>query len=317
MNVVYALLMILCRAARFAPLASASSAAAAARMAIRFLCVLMVMTNLGAADRILVHGHRGARAVRPENTLPAFEYAIAAGVDVLELDLAVTRDNVLVVSHDPVMNLTYCSGPEGAKRTIREMTFAELQQWDCGSKVNPEFPNQQPAPGARVPSLEQVLKLAARGRFDFNIETKIFKDRPQLTPSPEEFARLLAEALRKHSVVSRTIVQSFDYRTLHAMKKILPEVRLAALYAGPPKSFVAIAREAGAGIVSPHHLLVTAEQVEEAHAAGLQVVPWTANTERDWERLIRAKVDAIITDDPARLLAFLKQRVAASKPPAP
>ncbi|MDX1983822.1 MAG: glycerophosphodiester phosphodiesterase [Bryobacteraceae bacterium] len=266
---------------------------------------ILSMMTLSAASSILVHGHRGARAVRPENTMPAFEYAISAGVDVLELDLAVTKDNVLVVSHDAEMNPKFCQGPAGLPRVIRRMTLNQLRQWDCGAKANPDYPKQQTVPGTAVPTLEQVLALAPRGRFHFNIETKIFRDKPELTPEPGEFAKLLAEAIRRHGLIDRVIVQSFDFRTLHAMKRLLPEVRLAALYAGPAKDFVEIAREAKAGIVSPEHKLVTAEQVAKAHQAGLLVVPWTANTAADWDRLIACRVDAIITDDPAALLAHL------------
>ncbi len=266
------------------------------------------MSSLAAAGPILVHGHRGARALRPENTLPAFEYAIAAGVDVLEMDLAVTRDNILVVSHDAEMNPKFCQGPAGAPRVIRQMTLEQLKQWDCGAKQNPDYPRQQPVAGTRVPTLDQVLALAPRGKFHFNIETKIFRANPELTPPPEEFARLLAQAITRHNLTERVIVQSFDFRTLHAMKAILPAVRLAALYEGAPKDFVQIAREGGAGIVSPQFKLVTPEQVKAAHAAGLQVVPWTANTPGDWDRLIAAQVDAIISDDPAGLIAHLKRR---------
>ena len=266
----------------------------------------MAMTS-GAAPRILVHGHRGARAARPENTLAAFQYAIEAGADVLELDVAVTRDNVLVVSHDPAPNAGICSGP-GPARPIREMTLAELRRWDCGSKVNPAFPGQQLAPGARIPTLEEVLALARRGSFGFNIETKSFPDRPQYTPPPEEFARMLAGAVRRYKLERRVIVQSFDFRTLVAMKKIAPELRLAALWNSGPRDFVSIAREAGAGIVSPQFGLVTPEQVRAAHRAGLEVVPWTPNDPADWDRLIAAGVDAIITDDPAALIAHLKAR---------
>src|SRR6266849_1043830 len=100
------------------------------------ILVLAWTTMLPAAPKIQVHGHRGARAVRPENTLPAFEYAIGIGVDVLELDMAVTKDNHLVVSHDPVINAEICSGPE-PPRPIRTLTLAELRQWDCGGKRNP------------------------------------------------------------------------------------------------------------------------------------------------------------------------------------
>lgn len=240
--------------------------------------------------------------------MPAFEYALSVGVDVLELDLAVTKDNVLVVSHDPHMNRAFCIGPAGAPDAIRQMTLAELKLWDCGAKANPAFPKQQAVAGTRVPTLDEVLALAPRGKFEFNIETKIFAKKPELTPTPEEFAKLLADAIVRHKLVDRVIVQSFDFRTLHAIKALLPSVRLSALFDGRARDFVAVAKEAGAMIVSPQYKLVTAEQVAAAHKAGLQVVPWTANTPADWERLIAAKVDAIISDDPAALIAYLKQR---------
>jgi len=265
------------------------------------------MAAVAQAGQIQVHGHRGARAARPENTMPAFLYAIEAGVDVLELDLAVTKDNVLVVSHDPRMNPAYCTGP-GGTRVIREMTFAELRKWDCGAKANAAFPKQEAVPGTRVPALEEVLGLAKRGKFEFNIETKIFRDRPHLTPSPEEFARLLAAAIEKHGLVSRVMVQSFDFRTLAAMKRLLPKVRLSALFGDKEKDYVGSGAKTGAGIVSPHYTLIDAANVAAAHKAGMQVVPWTANTAEDWDRLIEAKVDAIITDDPAALIAHLKKR---------
>src|ERR1700682_6377928 len=116
---------------------------------------LLIMT-IHAAPRILVHGHRGARALRPENTIPAFEYAIQPGADVLEMDVAVTRDNVLVISHDPEVNPVICHGPRPTA-IIRELTLAELRQWDCGALKNPNFPRQQPVPGTHKPTLDEVL----------------------------------------------------------------------------------------------------------------------------------------------------------------
>lgn len=243
----------------------------------------------------------------PENTIPSFKHAIDAGADVVELDLAVTKDDVLVVSHDPVINTKICSGAKPGA-VIREMTFQELQEYDCGTLKNPDFPRQKPVPGARIPSLDQVLELADRGTFEFNIETKLSADKPEYTPSPEEYARLLLDAIRKHKLEPRVMVQSFDFRTLHAMRKIAPEIRLAALYSGQPKEFTAIAREAGTEIVAPHYSLVTKERVDAAHAAGLQVIPWTANAPAEWDRLMEAGVDAIITDDPAGLVEHLKKR---------
>lgn len=263
--------------------------------------------SLMAASPILVHGHRGARAMRPENTIPAFEYAIEQGVDVLELDVAVTKDEVLVVSHDPRLNPAICTSP-GGSNVIHELTLAELRKWDCGTLRNPGFPKQQPVPGTRVPTLDEVLALSSRGRFGFNIETKIFPKEPNLTPSPERFAELMLAALRKHKVESRTIVQSFDYRTLLAMKKLDPTIRLAALFDKTQEDFVSIAKRANAGIASPHYSLVTPDKVRAAHDAGLQVVPWTANSPEFWQKLADAQVDAIISDDPAALIAWLKSK---------
>jgi len=271
--------------------------------------VFLLMTTATAltAGQILAHGHRGARAVRPENTLPAFEYAIGVGVDALELDMAVTKDDRIVVSHDPVINPAICSGP-GEPRPIRTLTLAELRQWDCGGKQNPAYPKQIPVPGTRIPTLDEVFALASRGKFDFNIETKIFANHPEYTPTPEKFAQLVLDSVRKHKLESRVILQSFDFRTLHAMKTLAPGIRLSALYESGSESFVDIARRAGAGIVSPHVSTVTTAKVRDAHAAGLQVVAWTANSRVEWDSLVAAEVDAIISDDPAALIQYLKEK---------
>src|SRR3981189_1533671 len=116
------------------------------------------------AAPIQVHGHRGARAMRPENTIPAFEYAIDQGVDAIEMDVAVTKDEVLVISHDPVLSPEIYRALAGAK-VISEMTFAELRKGDGGALVNPQFPKQTPVPGTRIPTLEEVLGLSKRGNF--------------------------------------------------------------------------------------------------------------------------------------------------------
>jgi glycerophosphoryl diester phosphodiesterase len=243
----------------------------------------------------------------PENTIPALEYAIDAGVDALEMDMAVTKDNVVVLSHDPTLHSPICTGPkEGA--VIRELTLAEIRHWDCGAKVNPAYPLQSAVPGTRIPTLDEALRLASRGSFDFNLETKLNAARPEYAPPPEEFVRLVLEKIREHKLEKRVILQSFDFRTLVAMKKLAPEIRLSALTERDKREFASIAREAQAGAVSPHYSLVTPEKVAAAHAAGLEVIPWTANTLAEWDRLIAAKVDAIITDDPAELIGHLKKR---------
>ena len=267
-----------------------------------------LLSQAGNASRILVHGHRGARARLPENTLPAFEYAIQQGVDALEMDMAVTKDNIIVISHDPILETPVCSGPRN-RVVIHTLTLAEVRQWDCGAVQNPNFATQKPIPGTRMPTLDDVFGLASRGAFDYNIETKSFPEHPDYTPPPDEFARMVLDKVREYKLEKRVILQSFDFRTLVAMRKLAPEIRLSALTETDTRGFPAIVNEAGhAEIVSPYYKLVTPEKVAEAHAANIQVVPWTVNNPADWDRLIECKVDAIISDDPAALIAHLKQR---------
>jgi glycerophosphoryl diester phosphodiesterase len=270
--------------------------------------LLALTATMSAAPKILVHGHRGARAMRPENTLPAFQYAIEQGVDALEMDMAVTKDNVIVISHDPILHPPVCSGPKESA-VIHTQTLAEVRQWDCGKVRNPAFATQTPVPGTHMPTLDDVFQLAAKGTFDYNIETKSFPDHPEYTPPPAEFARMVLTKIRQYKLDKRVILQSFDFRTLVAMRKIAPEIRLSALTETDGREFAAITAEAGnAEIISPHYSLVTPAKVSAAHKAGLQVVPWTPNTEADWDHMIEAKVDAIISDNPAALIAYLKKK---------
>jgi glycerophosphoryl diester phosphodiesterase len=249
---------------------------------------------------IRVHGHRGARAVLPENTIPGFQYAISLGVDAIEFDVVVTKDDVVVVSHDSKMNRKICTGP-ARPVGIRKMTFNELRRWDCGAVSNPEFPMQKSVPGTRVPALSEVLELAALGNFEFHIEAKSVSNLPADT-----FAQLILERIRAHKLRSRAVLLSFDYSILHAMRQLDPAIRLCALYEGRGRKYTSLAEEAGASIVSPHYRSVTSQKVAEAHGAGLQVVAWTANRPEEWDRLIEANVDAIVTDDPAQLIEYLK-----------
>ena len=222
-----------------------------------------------------VHGHRGTRLRLAENTIPAFEYAIAVGADGIEMDLQATRAGVVVVSHEPVL-------ADG--KAIHELCRAEA---------------------ASLPSLDEVLELAAHGAFVFNLEIKSYPDRPELSLAPADFARLVWERIRAHGVEGRTIVQSFDFRTLIAMRALAPEIPLSALTEDDPRPYAEIAREAGGTeMVSPQLSLVTGEKVAAAHAAGLEVMAWTANRQVEWEALAAAGVDVVITDDPAGLLAW-------------
>ncbi len=254
-----------------------------------------------------VHGHRGARAVLPENTMPAFEYAIALGVGAIELDVVVTSDDVVVVSHDATMNPKFCRGPAGSQ-VIRELTLEELHRWDCGAVTNPDYPRQRAIPGTRVPTLAEVLRRARPSNVELHIEMKMFPLQPEFTPPLDRFAELVLSEIYGVGMAQRVAVLSFDFEALHAVRRLDAAMSLCALYEPGDADFVELAEAAGASIVSPHHSIVTTEKTAAVHAAGLRVVAWTANEPHDWNRLIAAGVDAIVTDDPAALIAHLKSR---------
>jgi glycerophosphoryl diester phosphodiesterase len=212
----------------------------------------------------------------------------------------------VVVLHDPVIDATICSGPRTGV-AVRTLTLAELKEYDCGAKQNPLFPTQVPVPGARIPALDEVFKLGHGNSVQFNVEIKIFSDHPEWTPAPEEFTQLILDLIRKHGLEQRVILQSFDPRPLRVMKKLDAGIRRAALFERQA-DWPAIAREFEAAILAPEFQLITPELVTQAHAAGLQVVPWTANHAEAWEKLVDAGVDAIISDDPTSLIAWLEKK---------
>jgi len=249
-------------------------------------------------EGVLVQGHRGARAVRPENTLAAFQYALEIGVDVLELDLGVTRDGVLVVSHDPYISdgraPDHGMNPGGRGTMIRSLTR-----------------NEAPA----IPTLEEVFELvkastlpAAREVW-LNIETKSFRDMTfdDHPVGPSEFARLWLEVVSKHRMLDRSILQSFDWRTLIAARALEPRIVISVLTEDPTENLVATADALRPEWISPRWDMpnVTKATVDRLHQSGVQVAVWTPNACHAWDSLIAMGVDSIITDDPAALLAHL------------
>lgn len=283
-----------------------------------FGLTLLTSTASASVKRIEVQGHRGARARYPENTLPAFEYALKVGVDVLEMDMAVTRDNVIVVSHDPHISALICADASGKAvqngPLIHSLTLAEVKKFDCGALKNPKFPRQIPVPHTAIPSLEEVFSwveaspLPAAKNVRFNIETKITEEHPEYTVDPETFVALFLATVKKHHMESRVMLQSFDFRTLAALNRQAPSIPQVALSDNKFANSVDIIQNTGAQTISPLWLFVNPRYVERLHAVGAKVVPWTVNTEKDWAYMLRSEVDAIITDDPEELIAYLKRK---------
>ncbi|MCY4644027.1 MAG: glycerophosphodiester phosphodiesterase family protein [Bacteriovoracales bacterium] len=278
------------------------------------LMTLVLSTFAWANPRIEVQGHRGARAVLPENTLEGFEYALRVGVDVLELDLAVTADRKVIISHDPMVNRVICVFDRKGSVAFFSLSLKEVKEIDCGSKKNPRFPKQRPVPRAKIPTLGELFEmvkasiLPSASKVSFNMEIKMVPGFPARTPPPKEFARLVYNVIKAHGMVERSIIQSFDHRPLKAVKSLNPKLKTAFLNHESLPPFLPLAKSLGVDIISPNQHWITREEVKALKKARIKVIPWTANNRREWERLIKMGVDGIITDDPKALIDDLKKK---------
>lgn len=319
------------------------------RLATAILVAPLSVTMASAFD---LQGHRGARGLAPENTIAGFEQALAIGVTTLELDLAMTKDGVLVVSHDSRLNPDITRGPDGQFLSgpgpaIHSLTFDELKRYDVG-RVKPgsayaaRFPEQRAVDGARIPALSEVFALARKADSDhirFNIETKLTPKSNIDTPSPDVFAIALAGLVRDAGLTPRVSVQSFDWRTLIVMRRIAPEIERVCLTIeeagedniergkpGPSPwtagfdvddvggSVPRLVQAAGCAVWSPYFRNVTPDTLAEAKSLGLKIIPWTVNERADMERLIGLGADGLISDYPDRLRAVLQNKNIPSPP---
>jgi glycerophosphoryl diester phosphodiesterase len=274
------------------------------------LCLLLFSLPAYAMD---IQGHRGARGHLPENTLPAFRYAVELGVDTVELDVGVTRDGVVVIHHDRRLNPDVARGPDGnwvasPAPTIFSLNYSELQQFDVGrirpgSEYATRFPHQKPIDGTRVPKLSDLFYL--NDKIHFNIEVKISPDAPGETLGPEPFARAVIAEVRKARVESRSTIQSFDFRINKVVEREAPEIATAYLTNGKD-SDPARVRAAGARKWSPDFRDLDPAKIAAARAAGMKIVVWTVNEPADIKRMFDWGIDGIISDYPDRALEIRK-----------
>ncbi|MCS7036169.1 MAG: glycerophosphodiester phosphodiesterase [Saprospiraceae bacterium] len=259
-------------------------------------------------------GHRGARGLAPENSVPGFLRALEfPQITTLELDLAVSKDRHLIVSHEPWFNADICRRPDGSripaaeaeKVFLYQLTAAEIRAYDCGSLRHPRFPEQTPQP-AHKPTLREVVE-AVRAAYPnravrWNIE---IKSRPEWdgirTPPIDTFARLVVEEIAALGLQSTCTVQSFDPRALRAVRALNPQLTLALLvenFLGPAKNLERLGFTPA--IYSPYHALVKPSTVRFCRQKGMKLIPWTVNDTETMRRLIQIGVDGIITDYPNR-----------------
>jgi len=281
-----------------------------------------------------LQAHRGIRGLLPENTMPGFAYALSLGVTTLETDIAITRDGVLVISHDRSLNPDITRGPDGQFLSgkgpvIVEQSFQELQRYDIGrlrpgSKYAADFSEQQPVDGARIPKLSDLFDLVRKSGNDkvrFALETKLAPAVPHETVAPEVFARSLIAAIREAGMQHRTSILSFDWRTLQVVQKEAPEILTVYLTIETPNfnnigpypstaspwtagfrlndhggSLPRMIKAAGAHTWSAFHRNLTPALVKEAQALGLKVLAWTVNSPEQIAKAIELGVDGVVTD---------------------
>ncbi len=298
-----------------------------------------------AATALDLQGHRGARGLAPENSLPGFELAMQLGVTTLETDVAVTRDGVVVIHHDLELNPGYARDAKGRwldapSAPIRTMSWDELQAYDIG-RLNPShrygaaYPDQKPIDGTRIPRLADLFDLVKRRGHDkvrFAIETKLRPDAPDKTLAPEPFAQALVDEIRKAGMQQRVQIMSFDWRTLQVVQRIAPEIPTVYLSAQQPwldnigagradgsawtagfqhkahGSVPRMVKAAGGTFWSVFFGDVDAAKVKEAQALGLKVLVWTVNDAPTMRRMLDMGIDGLITDRPDIAQAVLRER---------
>ena len=323
------------------------------------LATIVAAPAEAARSQFDLEGHRGTRGLRPENTLAAFGKALQIGVTTLELDTGITKDGYVVVSHERRISSLECrdTGPVTAGdpaypyvgKLIHELTLAQIKTLDCGTRhpadpaKDPFIGTQEPVPGARMPLLSEVFQLADRyGAHDvqFNIETKLDPTLPAETVDPTTFAGKVASVIRRHKKTSRSMLQSFDWRTLLAAKRVLPGLRTVALI--EPKTaeagkagrspwlagrdidrfggdVAAAAASVGASVLSPTYgtgtwgkpdfrWYLTKQMIRSAHRHRLKVVPWTVNEIGALRAVLAMDVDGLITDYPNRARRVMAHR---------
>jgi len=302
--------------------------------ALLILAATLCVAANGQAVAFDIEAHRGGRALFPENTLQSFANALSMGVDTLELDMGVTQDQVIVVSHERGLNPDLARTADGVYVAPPGIPFVRLRLEDVkkydvgqirpGSAYAAQFPEQRAVPGTPIPTLAEVFALVRKSGDDhvrLNIETKIDPNHPEESPDPEHFVALVLNLLEAEKFGHRVMIQSFDWRTLQLVQKLAPTIPTVYLsqqaapaptvYLDKPSPWTAgfdpkdhgnslpltISAARGA-IWSPFYGDVDSALIDESHRLGLTVVVWTVNKPADMARMIDMGVDGIISDRP-------------------
>ncbi|MGD9630940.1 MAG: glycerophosphodiester phosphodiesterase family protein [Pyrinomonadaceae bacterium] len=289
---------------------------------ILLLTLLLAAITVAQAKFVSIEGHRGARGHLPENTIASFIKAVELGADTLELDVVISKDKKVVVSHEPWFSYFISTAPNGDRITRENekehnlflMDYAEIKKYDVGIRGNPQFPDQQPQ-RAYKPLLSEVFialdkftKSKKLPLVKYNIEVKSSPDGDGVYhPSPPEFASLVMAEVIKYKMATRSKLQSFDVRPLQEVRKRWPRMKIALLVGnmdGIEKSIERLGFDPDT--YSPHFSLVDQATVDLCRERKIKLVPWTVNEIADLEKMRRFPIDGIITDFPDRAVKVFR-----------
>lgn len=273
-------------------------------------------------QEIDVQGHRGCRGLFPENTIPGFLHAIDLGVHTLEMDVVTSKDNQVIVSHEPYFHHEISLDPEGKEispekqqlHNIFTMTVEEIQQYDVGMKTHPGYP-QQAKLRVHKPTLREVFDAVEEYLVDkdllpvqYSIEIKRKPERDgKMHAAVTDFVDLVYKVIEESDLVDRCLIQSFDVETLQILHKRYPEMRLVYLIENQDP-FEENMKALGftPEVYSPDFTLLDHELVNKVHEENMLIVPWTVNDREDIKSCLEKDIDGIISDYPDRVFHLLK-----------
>jgi len=290
-------------------------------LAVNFLCLTMAQAQERSIDW---QGHRGCRGLYPENTIQAMLKAIDLGVSTLELDVVITKDKQVILSHEPFMSAEISTNTEGKYITaseeksynIYQLNYADVQTWDVGLKPHPRFPQQEKTPAKKplladvIDAVEAYIRMHNLPPVQYNIETKSDPEGDDnYHPKPAEFVNLLLAVIEHKGIAPRTIIQSFDVRTIQLVHTQYPEIKTAFLVENTSAKNLKTQLNALGfipTIFSPAYQFVDQKLVDNCHKKGMQVIVWTVNTLPEMQKMLKLGVDGIISDYP-NLFSAIKQ----------
>ncbi len=289
-------------------------------LSILFISMMVLTPQKVAAQGFDLEGHRGARGLLPENSIPGFLKALDLGVTTIEMDIVISADKQVIVSHDHYFSSKFCLDQLGNTieneriddHNIYKLDYTTISKYDCGSKKHPDFPLQSNYPVSK-PLLSDVIKAVEKHikgetgyLVQYNIEIKSSEKGDNLNhPEIPEFSTLVYELIDKYLDFDRIIIQSFDFRVLRYWHEHYPDIKLAALVANS-KSIDANISDLGfiPDVYSPYFKLLHKDEIKSIHAKKMKVIPWTINEIEDMREMVDAGVDGIITDYPDRALSI-------------